>query len=128
MQTQTLTNNISNASYGLRSYQNGTRSPYVTPEVQRPRPTVPVQPAVPAPSPAVRQMAKSIASNMQAKQPIQSMMQNTIQKTTTAPKTTNIDSMKFLESMTKIYEKNGRSDLAHGLKTNMQKAKVSMGA
>ncbi len=56
------------------------------------------------------------------------MMQNTIQKTAAAPKTTNIDSMKFLESMTKIYEKNGRTDLAQGLKSNMQKARMGMGA
>ena len=60
-------------------------------------------------------------------------MQNTIQgaalKTAPAkakPRTANLDSIKFLESMTKIYEKNGRSDLAQGLKTNMKKAKVNL--
>ena len=42
------------------------------------------------------------------------------------PKTTNMDSIKFLESMTKIYEKNGRSDLAQGLKANMKKAKANL--
>ena len=33
--------------------------------------------------------------------------------------------MKFLESMTQIYEKNGRSDLAQGLKAGMLKAKAN---
>jgi hypothetical protein len=63
----------------------------------------------------------------------QATMQNTIQATAlkaapvaAGPKTTNIDSIKFLESMTKIYEKNGRSDLAQGLKANMKKAKMGL--
>lgn len=36
-----------------------------------------------------------------------------------------IDSMKFLESMAKIYEKSGRVDLANGLQDNILKAKYS---
>ena len=36
----------------------------------------------------------------------------------------NVDSKKFLESMTKIYEKNGRADLAMGLKNNMKKVNI----
>ena len=38
----------------------------------------------------------------------------------------NIDSMKFLQSMTQIYEKNGRPDLAKGLKAGMLKAKANV--
>ena len=37
----------------------------------------------------------------------------------------DLDSMKFLESITKIYEKNGRTDLAKGLKDNLRKAQMS---
>lgn len=107
-----------NASYGLKAYQQGTRSPYVTSEVQRPRPTV----AAPLPSAAVQQSVKTS---------LRPTTQSTVQTAPVTnvgvrPKTTNIDSMKFLESMTKIYEKNGRSDLAQGLKTNMKKAKVNL--
>ena len=40
-----------------------------------------------------------------------------------APVDNNMDSMKFLESITKIYEKSGRADLAKGLKDNLQKAR-----
>ena len=36
--------------------------------------------------------------------------------------TSNVDSKKFLEAMTKIYEKNGRADLAQGLRNNINKA------
>lgn len=107
------------ANYGLKAYQQGTRSPYLTSEMQRPRPAA----AAPMSSVSMQQVAKTN---------LRPAMQNTIQKTapvsniTAKPKTTNIDSMKFLESMTKIYEKNGRSDLAQGLKTNMKKAKVNL--
>lgn len=112
--------NISNANYGLKSYQNGTRNPYATPEIQRPRPMAAPTPPV-APTAAPRQTVRATAGNNQANQQIKSAMQSPIQKSS------NIDSMKFLESMTKIYEKNGRSDLAQGLKTNMKKAKMNAG-
>jgi len=112
------------ANYGLKAYQNGTRNPYVSTEIQRPRPTVAPKQTYPAPQAASR--PASVASG------VQNTIQNSPQRTVTpAPTniskgTTNIDSMKFLESMTKIYEKNGRSDLAQGLKTNMKKAKSNM--
>lgn len=128
------------ANYGLKAYQQGTRSPYLSVESniqQRPRPTVAPKPSVPSAasinsqqgiqSASLRQQNQNIASNL-----AQSTMQNTISKPVqsapagTRPKSANIDSMKFLESMTKIYEKNGRSDLAQGLKTNMKKAKMNL--
>lgn len=111
-----VSQNITGANYGLRAYQNGTRSPYLTSEIQRPRPAA----AQPTPSVNLQQVNNTN---------LRPTMQNTIQKTApvnTKPKTANIDSMKFLESMTKIYEKNGRSDLAQGLKTNMKKARVNL--
>lgn len=38
---------------------------------------------------------------------------------------TNVDSMKFLESMAKIYERSGRVDLANGLQNNISKVRTS---
>lgn len=121
----------SGANYGLRAYQNGARSPYLSAEMQRPRP---VSAPVVSPQPSV--VKRPVSQNLQGaaqSSPAQNMMQNTIQgvalKTPPAsvkPRTTNVDSIKFLESMTKIYEKNGRSDLAQGLKTNMKKAKANL--
>jgi len=119
------------SNYGLRAYQQGTKSPYVTSEIQRPRPTMPPKAPV-APVSANQQ----VNMRLQSASTNQNMAQSghvagpiTAQRATqavTKPKTTNIDSMKFLESMTKIYEKNGRTDLAQGLKTNMKKAKMNL--
>lgn len=120
-----VSQNMSGANYGLRAYQNGTRSPYVTPEIQRPRAVT----APAAPSVNLQQVAKSVNLRPQTQNGTQNLMTNTTQKApsvSTKTKTANIDSMKFLESMTKIYEKNGRADLAQGLKTNMKKAKANL--
>lgn len=121
--------NISGANYGIRAYQNGTRSPYVSAEAQRPRPVAtPVAPA-PLPQQAMtrtinpRPMQSVAMQNAQAAQAPQAVK---AAPAMTKPKGSNIDSIKFLESMTKIYEKNGRSDLAQGLKANMKKAKVNL--
>lgn len=121
--------NIAGANYGLKAYQNGTRSPYLTSEIQRPR-------VASIPQTGLQQQ---VSKSVQTKSALQSSMLNTklntstIQKpalkaapNTSRSKTTNIDSIKFLESMTKIYEKNGRSDLAQGLKANIKKAKTSL--
>lgn len=103
-------------NYGMKAYQQGTKSPYITSEIQRPRPAA-TKPAVNS-----QQMANiALKSAMQATMPKPAPT-----STSTRPKPSNIDSMKFLESMTKIYEKNGRSDLAQGLKTNMKKAKMNL--
>lgn len=110
-------------NYGLRAYQQGTRSPYVSSEVQRPRPV-----AAPPTSPVnLQKIAQGVALKTQAPQNAANSMN--FAGTATQPiktKVANIDSMKFLESMTKIYEKNGRADLAQGLKTNMKKAKANI--
>lgn len=118
--------NMAGASYGLRAYQNGTRSPYITSEMQRPRPMV---------SPAPQSVSRNISSARPSATHTSSLHGNTMTMSKPALKaapasqksrTTNIDSIKFLESMTKIYEKNGRSDLAQGLKANMKKAKANL--
>ncbi len=38
----------------------------------------------------------------------------------------NMDNLKFLESVTQIYEKSGRKDLAQGIKSNLSKSKVAI--
>lgn len=129
--------NTAGTNYGLKAYQQGTRSPYLSAEVQRPRPTVNPMKSTPSATSinlqqgvqnaSLRPQSPNIASNL-----TQGTMQNTMSKpvqsapASARPKSANIDSMKFLESMTKIYEKNGRSDLAQGLKTNMKKAKMNL--
>lgn len=125
-------NNVAN-NYGIRAYQNDARSPYVTSEVQRPRPmSAPVNNSQPV------QQNLSLNNRVGLQSPIVQNLQTQVSQAQSSalktaptpvmskPKTTNIDSIKFLESMTKIYEKNGRSDLAQGLKANMKKAKVGL--
>jgi hypothetical protein len=109
-------------NYGLRAYQNGTKSPYASPERLNYRPSAASTPVAPA-------NLQKLAQEIIAKQTAQATMQKSTLKTApanTKPKIANIDSMKFLESMTKIYEKNGRTDLAQGLKSNMKKAKMNL--
>lgn len=114
---------ISGVNYGLKAYQNNSRSPYMSVDSQRPRQQV----AVANPTTYDNLPAPSVASKqtLSAAPGLQRLAMSTAPKSSRA-KTTNIDSMKFLESMTKIYEKNGRSDLAQGLKSNMKKAKANI--
>lgn len=115
-----------NTGYGLRAYKSSTRNPYmsadnmmlqknVAPSVQTPK----SQPKMQMTQPRAMSTVGSRVNNSQMKLNINRPVQN-MGTTATA---SNIDSMKFLESMTKIYEKNGRSDLAQGLKAGMLKAK-----
>ena len=116
--TNVTSQNMTSANYGVRAYQQGTRSPYITSEIQRPRPAAAaVKPAVNLQQVANATLKPTMQSTIQKPAPVNTPMR---------PKASNIDSMKFLESMTKIYEKNGRSDLAQGLKTNMKKAKMNL--
>lgn len=114
-----VTANLAGNNYGVKAYQQSTRSPYLTSEIQRPRPAV-------SPAPSVANLQQAVKA-MSLKPTAQATIPNNMQRAS-APrqKTSNIDSMKFLESMTKIYEKNGRADLAQGLKTNMKKAKQNL--
>lgn len=116
--------NLTGINFGLKAYQNSTRSPYFTPEMQRPR-TAMAPAAAAKLQPAVKTVSTSTAlkNSMQNVAPQQAPR---AEKNISRPKAANIDSIKFLESMTKIYEKNGRSDLAQGLKANMKKAKVNL--
>lgn len=118
--------NASGSSYGIKAYQDGMRSPYVSSEIQRPKATARPKMSAPQSSNAINTRLSSAKLN-------QGAMTMTMPKTAAVPrqsaakaKTTNIDSIKFLESMTKIYEKNGRTDLAQGLKANMKKAKLNL--
>lgn len=115
-----------NAGYGLRAYKSSTRNPYMSADntmlqktVSQPTSAQKNQPKMQMTQPRAMSTVGSRVNNSQMKLNINRPVQN-MNTTTTA---SNIDSMKFLESMTKIYEKNGRSDLAQGLKAGMLKAK-----
>lgn len=120
--------NLTGTNYGIRAYQQGLRNPYVTSELQKKK-------VAPTPVAPATNLHNAINNSAILKQQIKTNNINRPTATATATpvaskpisKSANIDSMKFLESMTKIYEKNGRADLAQGLKSNIKKAKINLG-
>lgn len=119
------------ANYGMKAYQNSQKNPYMTNNLaehnsipaSRPgvsgiprKSTLAPRKPMSAPKPVQRQTAPSTKINMQ--NPIDSMPAR-------PSNAANIDSVRFLESITKIYEKNGRTDLAKGLKDNLKRAQMA---
>ena len=124
------TRDISKSNYGLNTYKNSTKSPYMTPEVSRPRLnskafSTPVKAPSAAPN-ALQQAAQEIIKRNSAAKMQQQVASKTVSKPISGAKSARIDSMKFLEDITKIYENSGRADLAQGLKSNYQKAKAGL--
>lgn len=125
-----------NSGYGMKAYQQSQKNPYTTnttggisgiarrkqlsnQSIGTPikKQTLTNKPVIPAKA----SMSASVKSKMPS-------MINPASSKRILPKETessNLDSMKFLESITKIYEKNGRADLAKGLKDNLKKAQMS---
>ena len=132
-------------NYGIRSYQNAnkapyqqaTRSPYMSTDIKFNNPSL--QQKMQKIRNNVQQQQTALRQNLQEKAPAQvasaplranrttqaGMQQRPISSssrmTTPQQRVTNMDSMKFLDSMAKIYEKNGRSDLAQGLKAKISR-------
>lgn len=122
------------SNYGMKAYQQSLKNPYMTSNTAPqstgvsgiPRKPVAARRPVSSPKP----VAKAPAAPMPQRTPA---MQNTIQSKIPSTATlsqnqanaANIDSVKFLESITRIYEKNGRKDLAKGLKDNLKKAQYT---
>ena len=98
-----------NSGYALKSYQASRKNPYtsqINSTIMQKRPA-----------------AKSTFSEKEIAPVKSQQIKNTKVSTPIKSKESiNIDSAKFLESMAKIYEKNGRMDLARGLKAGIKKA------
>ncbi len=102
---------------GLKAYQKTTRSPYMTTGLPQQRMPLPANE-----SPLKPQSATSPVQTAERKSSDLKPSMKPISKTNMTNPSMNVDSMKFLESMTKIYEKTGRKDLAQGLKSSIKKA------
>jgi hypothetical protein len=108
------------ANYGMRAYQQSQKNPYMTNDLAQhragvsgiPRRNTAAAGTTAAPKPSTSAMKIPVAAQNTA--PVMSGMTNTVNAG-------NVDGAKFLESITKIYEKNGREDLAKGLKDNLKK-------
>ncbi|MCM1004042.1 MAG: hypothetical protein NC408_06855 [Candidatus Gastranaerophilales bacterium] len=111
-------------NYGLNAYQKETRNPYesepmtihnpklrnyTTPQIQN---TVATQPVSrPQPQVATIPQVKKLTT------PVNNAPVN--------QSNPNVDNLKFLESMTAIYEKSGRHDLARGLRASLNKNNIN---
>lgn len=128
-----------NAGYGIKAYRNSQKNPYTTnvepsgiSGIPRRKPLhTPVAPVSSQHRNIVRQSVAPIKTQPVINKPISDSPVATKPQTLHNPKTSavkssssDLDSVKFLESITKIYEKNGRADLAKGLKENLRKAQA----
>lgn len=108
-------------NYGLKTYQNAQKNPYASQinplentasKQSFKRTTVPV---------SSREIKSKIAPDLKS-QVMTAALNSHASASPVVESGTGVDSIKFLESMTKIYEKNGRPDLAAGLRDNLRKA------
>lgn len=130
-----------NANYGLKRYQQSEKSPYVSTSTFSSKNQPSRRKFQPSPAQQARtQMQTEAKSTTTVQQRTQTkqlksaftnpemMKKPSISLPQSEPQTEvqgGIDSIKFLESMTKIYEKNGRGDLAAGLKNNLKKVQIA---
>lgn len=109
-------------NYGLNAYQKENRNPYETDPVHFHNPRLRNYGGI-----ASQNEASVQTISRPQQQSTTAQMQQSKKMTTpvnTAPvnqSNPNIDNLKFLESMTAIYEKSGRHDLARGLKASLSK-------
>lgn len=136
---------IAQMGYGMKAYQQSQRNPYTSNPVstngvsgiarRKPLSTAPIKKQALAAKPITKDSAplKSTmpktqlpkpqvnTARLNAESPIKPMPK-AVKQTSIEPDT---DSLKFLESITKIYENSGRADLAKGLKDNLKKAQLA---
>ncbi|MDD3238433.1 MAG: hypothetical protein PHV37_10105 [Candidatus Gastranaerophilales bacterium] len=143
-------NNTPSINYGLKAYQNSQRNPYTSQitglssrkPLRASAPTKKVQPPIQKPAYKAPQRLTN-AQRMELAKKLQMQggakhlnSQKVAQKPAMAQPikpeplkaiggTRNVDSLKFLESMSRIYEKNGRADLAQELKSNLQRVQAN---
>jgi len=123
---------FTNINYGINAYKKENQNPYEQEPVQFHNPKM--QQYI---SPLLRnQMAQTAIQQQlaQTRRDVATMTAPAVQpvKKHTTPVNTapvnqgnpNIDNLKFLESMTAIYEKSGRHDLAQGLKASLSKNNI----
>jgi hypothetical protein len=120
-------------NYGLNAYKKENQNPYeqeAPMTIHNPRLQQYVSPVARAQAQAQKQAqnAQNILNAVQQQRqqatvtaPIQQPVRKSEAMSQSAP---NIDNLKFLESMTAIYEKSGRHDLAQGLKDSLSKNNI----
>lgn len=131
LKSNNLSGSTVNTGYGMKAYQQSQRNPYTSPVqtsngvsgIARRKPLQ----ATPIKKPVTTNKPVSAKVNVPIRAKAPSMINPAPKKTiqNISSQEAEMDSMKFLESITKIYEKNGRADLAKGLQDNLKKAQMS---
>ncbi len=117
IQKQDLSNkNASVKNYGIKEYQNSQTNPY-TQTSQKPSQLE---------KPKLNKLQEAVqAINQKNQTPlapeVATMEKKSIEPNDIKKAQIRLNNMKFLENMTRIYEKNGRIDLAQNIKENMKK-------
>ena len=126
MQQQPAEKPFTTINYGLNAYQRENRNPYESVPMQFHNPRLreyatPVQQQeFVAPQPQTMSRPAQ-TQTMTMAQPQIKKMTTPVNSAPVNQSNPNIDNIKFLESMTAIYEKSGRHDLARGLKASLSK-------
>lgn len=96
-------------NYALNAYQNSQKNPYVTNGMQN-RPT------------------QSVSYQKRVQRPSNDYVSRVQKTDTPAPRKqgASVESIKFLESVTKIYEQSGRKDLAQGLRDGINRRRSAV--
>ncbi len=123
---------FTNVNYGLSAYQKENQNPYEQEPVQfhNPRMQQYVSPLLRNQQAMLQRQvaqARQNAGTATVTMPLQQPVKKHTTPVNTAPVNQgnpNIDNLKFLESMTAIYEKSGRHDLAQGLKASLSKNNI----
>ena len=114
-----------NVNYGINAYQKENRNPY-EPEFQIHNPRLQNYRAG-----MMQGASQGVTQPIPQRTNVQTAVKPTLKKQiakenveTTTQTNPNVDNLKFLESMTAIYEKSGRHDLAQGLKASLGKTGI----
>ena len=109
-------------NYGINAYRNENRNPYETAPMQLHNPRLRNYVSQQIPQETVTQtVARPMPAQTAAAQTAPKKMTSPVNTAPVNQSNPNIGNIKFLESMTEIYEKSGRHDLARGLKTSLSK-------
>ena len=110
-------------NYGLNAYQKEAVNPYETEPVRFHNPNLRNNYAQVRQELPTQTLSRPVQT-APVTQPMQKKMTTPVNTAPVNQSNPNIDNLKFLESMTAIYEKSGRHDLARGLKASLNKNNI----
>lgn len=108
-------------NYGLNAYKNENKNPYETSPMTFHNPRLQAMAQQRAQQTVTNTVPQTQQASSVATKPIQSKMTTPVNTSPVNQSNPNVDNLKFLESMTAIYEKSGRHDLARGLQESLSK-------